>query len=63
MPKEYSHDVWTEDIAFYPDGAGFEYKRNPLDQTLAPKAGVCRKRSEGLTRGCTARDKKTASGG
>jgi hypothetical protein len=30
-----SHDVWTQDIAFYLDGTGFAYKRNPLDQALA----------------------------
>jgi hypothetical protein len=34
------HDVWTQDIAFYLDGTGFAYKRNPLDQALTPKGRV-----------------------
>jgi hypothetical protein len=55
MQNEYSHDVWAQDIAFYLDGTGFAYKRNPFDQALAPKARVWRKRSEGLTPGCTAK--------
>ena len=58
MQKEYSHDVCTQDIAFYLDGTGFAFKRNPLDQALAPKASVWSKRSEGLTPGCTAKGKK-----
>jgi hypothetical protein len=63
MQNEYSHDVWTQDIAFYLDGTGFAYKRNPLDQALAPKGRVWRKRSEGLTPGCTAKGQKTGTGG
>ena len=38
MQKEYYQENWTEDIAFYLDGTGSAYKRNPLDQALAPKA-------------------------
>jgi hypothetical protein len=34
MQNEYSHDVWTQDIAFYLDGTGFAYKRNPLQSSL-----------------------------
>ena len=63
MQNGYSHDVWTQDIAFYLDGTGVAYKRNPLDQALAPKGRVWRKRSEGLTPGCTAKGKKTGTGG
>jgi hypothetical protein len=63
MQNEYSHDVWTQDIAFYLDGTGFAYKRNPLDQALAPKGRVWHKRSEGLTPGCTAKWQKTGTGG
>ena len=40
MQNEYSHDVSTQVIAFYLDGTGFAYKRNPLDQTLTPKGRV-----------------------
>ncbi|KAK3747360.1 hypothetical protein QZH41_005270 [Actinostola sp. cb2023] len=63
MLKEFRCDVWTQDIAFYLDGTGFAYKRNPLDQALAPKARVWRKRCEGLDRGCTAKGQKTGTGG
>ena len=63
MQNEYSHDVWTQDIAFYLDGMGFAYQRNPLDQALAPKGRVWCKRSEGLTPGCTAKGQKTGTGG
>ena len=38
MKANNSHDIWTEGIAFYLDGTGFTYKRNPLDQACAPKA-------------------------
>jgi hypothetical protein len=47
----------------YLDGTGFAYKRNPLNQALAPKGRVWRKRSEGLTPGCTAKGQKTGTGG
>ena len=63
LQKEFSKDVWTKDIAFYLDGTGFTYKRNPLDQALSPKARVWRKRSEGLKQGCTAKGSKTGTGG
>mgnify|MGYP002804063147 CR=1 FL=1 len=63
MKNEYPPHVWTHDIAFYLDGTAFAYKRNPLDQALAPKARVWRKRSEGLASGCTAKGRKTGTGG
>ena len=37
------------------DGKGFQYKQNPRDQARAPKAREWRKKSEGLSYGCTAR--------
>ena len=40
MNANYSQEIWTEGIAFYLDGTGFAYKRNPLDQARAPKARV-----------------------
>ena len=49
---------WSSDISFYFDGTGFLYKRNPLEQDLAPGAREWRMRSEGLTVGCTAKGKK-----
>ena len=48
MKANHSQEIWTERIAFYLDGTGFKYKRNPLDQARAPKARVWRKKSEGL---------------
>ena len=51
--------MWTHDVAFYLDGTAFTYKRNPLDQALAPKARVWRKQSEGLALGYTAKGRKT----
>ena len=47
----------------YLDGTEFSYKINPLDQALAAKDRVWRKRSEGLTPGCTAKGQKTGGGG
>ena len=29
MKANYSQEIWTEGIAFYLDGTGFKYKRNP----------------------------------
>jgi transposase len=63
MIKNYAEDVWTKEIAFYLDGTGFAYKRNPLDQALAPRARIWRKRSEGIDFRCTAKGRKTGSGG
>ena len=40
MRKDYGADVWTKRIAFYLDCVSYVYKRNPLDQALAPKAGT-----------------------
>ena len=51
-------EFWNEDIAFYLDGKGFEYKVNPLDQARAPSAREWRKVSEGLCIGCVAKGKK-----
>lgn len=63
MLKDYPEDVWTKQIAFYFDGTGFAYKRNPMDQALAPRARIWRKRSEGLNFRCTAKGRKTGTGG
>ena len=63
MKNEYPRHVWTHDVAFYLDGTAFAYKRNPLDQALAPKARVWPRRSEGLALECTAKGRKTGTGG
>ena len=59
--KIYRHklglEFWRSGSSFYFDGTGFVYKKNPLDQALAPGA-EWRMRSEGLTVGCTVKGKK-----
>ena len=61
--KSYPEDLWTKRIAFYLDGTGFTYKRNPLDQARAPKGRIWRKKSEGLRPDCTAKGRKAGTGG
>ena len=60
--KIYRHklgvEFWRSGISFYFDGTGFSYKKNPLDQALAPGARGWRMRSEELTVGCTATGNK-----
>lgn len=63
MKRNYSPEVWKDDIAFYLDGVSFTYKRRPKEQALAPRGRVWRKKSEGLARGCTAKGKKEGTGG
>ena len=40
----------------------YAYKRNPLDDAVAPKERICRKRGEGHTPGCLAKGKKEGTG-
>lgn len=61
--KNQPEDFWTNKLAFYLDGVGFVYKRNPLDQALAPKGRVWRTKSEGLLSGCTSRGEACGTGG
>ena len=63
MKQNYSENVWTEEIGFYLDGTGFTHKQNPLDQASVLKARVCRKKSEHLALGCTAKGHKEGTGG
>lgn len=49
---------WREEISFYFDGKGFQYKMNPQDQARAPRAREWRRRNEGLNIGCTAKGSK-----
>ena len=51
-------DFWTDNVSFYCDGVGFEYKTNPQDQCRAPRAQEWRKDCEGLSFNCTAKGKK-----
>lgn len=63
MRTQYNENVWTQDISFYLDGTSFAYKRNPLDQARAPRGRIWRKKSEGMDYGCTAKGRKTGTGG
>lgn len=49
---------WTQGIAMYLDGKGFQYKTNPMDQARAPRAREWRKKGEGLSLHCTAKGSK-----
>ena len=51
-------NFWTDNVSFYCDGVGFEYKTNPQDQARAPSAQEWRKECEGLSFNCTAKGKK-----
>ena len=61
--KDYSKDVWKDDVAVYLDCVNFWYKRNPADQASAPHGRIWRKKCEGLMWGCTAKGGKVGSGG
>ena len=63
MLKDQPTDFWCNKIAFYLDGVGFVYKRNPKDQAMAPSGRVWRKRNEGLAEGCTAKGSACGTGG
>ena len=61
--KDYSEDLWKEEICFYLDGVSFWYKTNLLDDARLLQGKIWRKGSEGLCPGCKAKDAHTGSGG
>eukprot|EP00794_Sanderia_malayensis_P012556 gene12555-biopygen10007 len=61
--REFDENFWTQLVAFYLDGVGFVYKRNPKDQALAPTGRVWRKRKEDVAQGCTAKGSASGTGG
>ena len=63
IKNRHADNFWKRDIMFYFDGSSFAHKRNPMEQATAPRGRVWRKKSEGLTFGCTAKGKKVGSGG
>ena len=52
------NDFWRNGLAFYLDGVGFEYKKNPQGEARAPGTRSWRQRSEGLNIHCVAKGKK-----
>ena len=50
-------------MCFFLGGTSLIYKRNPLDQALAPQGRVWRKKSEGLAHGCLSKGRKEGTGG
>ncbi len=56
-------NFWTQHVSFYLDGTGFAHKTNHLDQARALKGRLWRKKSEGLTIGCTGKGHKEGTGG
>ena len=63
MLRNYRTDVWKKDMCFFLDGTSLTYKRNPLDQALAPQGRIWRKKSEGLAHGCLSKGRKEGTGG
>lgn len=61
--KNCKDNFWTHHVSFYLDGTGFAHKTNPLDQARAPTGRTWRKKSEGLTIGCTGKGRKEGTGG
>ena len=61
VKRTYCNDYFMNDICFYLDGVSFNNKYNPLDDALAPKGKIWRKRKEGLS--VTAKGTRVGSGG
>lgn len=53
-----SKRYWTDNVSFYCDGVGFEYKTNPQETARAPAAREWRRPDEGLSLNCTAKGSK-----
>ena len=56
-----TQEFWNNQTSLYIDGKGFQYKQSPRHQARAPKARGWRKKSEGLSSGCTAKGKEEGS--
>ena len=61
--KDLPTDFWCYKIAFYLDGVGFVYIRNPKDQAMAPSGRVWQKCNEGLAEGYTAKGSGSGTSG
>ena len=58
LKQEKSSSFWTNEIAFYFDATGFEFKRHPKLQAQTLRGRLWRKKNEGLHFGCTAKGRK-----
>lgn len=58
LKKNLLLQFWTEGIAMYLDGVGFEYKSNPFDHAKNLGAREWRLRKEGLAYQCTSKGAK-----
>ena len=61
--KALAQDIWSKEISFYLDGAGFAHKYNPCENARATKSMTWRKKNEGLALHCTAAGSHDGSGG
>ena len=55
IKKYYDDGLWSYGICFYLDYKHFIHKTNPMGQGKAPKSLICRKKNEGLIKGCTSK--------
>ena len=62
MQNNDPNKLWSKNIAFYLDGAGFVHKRNTLDQVLAPRGRVWRKKARALFKATLAKGRPVARG-
>ena len=60
--REVDSAFWEEDIAFFFDGVGFQYKTNPYDDATSCASKVWRQENEGLHPDCTAKGSKVGYG-
>lgn len=58
VDRNLGEGFWTQNISFYLDGKGFQYKTNPLDTAKAPQAREWRTVKQGLDYDCVAKGSK-----
>ena len=63
IKKSLKEKIWTEDIAFYFDGASFQHKDNPFGEAKSTRTIAWRKKSEGLDLNCTVKGSDVGSEG
>ena len=61
--KVLSNDIWSKEICFYLDGAGFTHKLNPCQNARRRCSMMWRKKSEGLSPYCTTAGSHEGCGG